>query len=592
MTDGHNHRSAASTHTLPCVVQLGFAGSRSLVEDPTANAQQAAAVQAAVEQYLTELLARLPLDLKLDANHFLVGISQIACGADTAFTRACRTQKIPQRIFLPQHRENYLSATGTDGVADFTPDERAEAESLMRAEHIIQERVVSQSRDRSIRFQQTNVEILRVSDVVVCLLRENAASKPGGTNQLLERAKARGTAVLEIRVGLKDGQTVFREQWHNIDADHPFHSPKLPHELARLPLATENMPPSRDEYCQPLKDLASNQADLHQGRFKFAARNIIGTHTLATICATVAVAFHGCGQPHEKPHDEHVQAVERVKEQAKTDRAAERGKTESAEQQEKAETKEEVSWSFAALLLVEVVLLGIGLKVHRRLHHSRAARVWAVSRVVAELARSMDAIGDRHLYLEYLYRLPLPYHFRQLLRTLNVLHLRSTWQHRNDDWNPIRAKYIYHRFDDPIDGQVLFYETRLNHDQRWLNGLQQAFTCCSVLAIVATVTKLSLLFQHTWLHDEWYEIGKGLLGLLAIVLPVVAVGCLSWAAAMDYEARVETFGETLSFLRRQKPLLKQADSAGEFDFLLMETETVLLGEIANWFSRRSTTGVN
>lgn len=72
---------------------------------------------------------------------------------------------------------------------------------------------------------------------------------------------------------------------------------------------------------------------------------------------------------------------------------------------------------------------------------------------------------------------------------------------------------------------------------------------------------------------------------------MVAVGGLSWSAAIDCEARVETFGETLRFLRRQRPLLEQAASAGEFDGLLLETETTLLGETVNWFSRRSNTGV-
>lgn len=70
-----------------------------------------------------------------------------------------------------------------------------------------------------------------------------------------------------------------------------------------------------------------------------------------------------------------------------------------------------------------------------------------------------------------------------------------------------------------------------------------------------------------------------------------AVGGLSWAAVLDSEARVETFGETLDFLKRQRPFLEQATSAAEFDRLLLETETILLGETTNWFSRRSNTGL-
>ena len=90
---------------------------------------------AAVEKYLVERLGHLRDDLELESNHFFVGISQLACGADTLFTRACLRavrQPIPQRIFLPQHRELFLAAVGSKGTPDFTPDENAEAKSLLK----------------------------------------------------------------------------------------------------------------------------------------------------------------------------------------------------------------------------------------------------------------------------------------------------------------------------------------------------------------------------------------------------------------------------------------------------------------------------
>jgi hypothetical protein len=146
-------------HSLPCVVQLGFAGSRKLFVDPQPNPPQLMALQEEVEHYLTERLNRLREELNLERNYFLVGISQIACGADTLFTRACRSRRIPQRIFLPQHRDAYLSAVGSDGItADFTTNERKEAELLLGADHIIQERIVSDSADRQQQFEDVNVE--------------------------------------------------------------------------------------------------------------------------------------------------------------------------------------------------------------------------------------------------------------------------------------------------------------------------------------------------------------------------------------------------------------------------------------------------
>jgi len=81
------------------------------------------------------------------------------------------------------------------------------------------------------------------------------------------------------------------------------------------------------------------------------------------------------------------------------------------------------------------------------------------------------------------------------------------------------------------------------------------------------------------------------LPLLTILLPVLAVAALSLAAAFDLEARRHTFKEMHEFLERQTRHLTEAASEREFAKLLLETESRLLGETVNWFSRRSFTGV-
>lgn len=538
----------AAAHPLPCVVQLGFAGSRQLFPEGAGDPGERALCEAAVEDYLVGRMGRLRDELGLRANHFFVGISQIACGADTLFARACLRgvpQPIPQRFFLPQPRELFLSAAGSNGTPDFTPLERAEAERLLAERHVIQERVVSQAAEREARFQDANAEILRVSDAIVCLLREEAADRPGGTNELLERAKRRGTPVLEVRVGLAEGKPAFREAWHNLDDGHPFQPPQLPDELAHDSVRVAREPlPSQEEYCEPLKKLVSTQARWHQRLFKFSAVAIIATHILATIGATLALAFH--------------------------ERGAEAG-----------------HGVVALLLGIELLLLAAGFGIHLYLHHSHAARVWSIARVVAELARSLRAIGPQHVDLKHLFRLQLPQRFRPLLRTLNVLHLRSTWPNRAQPWQPQRDLYLRNRIDD----QVRFYETQRVEDRQRLSACQWVFALFSLVAIAAASVKLALLLGSHGPPAPATETWLATLGTLAIVSPVLAVGALSWAAALDSEARVETFGETLDFLRRQRPLLEQAASSAEFDRLVVETETALLGETANWYSRRSNTGV-
>ena len=180
------------SHVLPCVVQLGFAGSRRLFDLPKDFRESPNSLYQQVQEYLCTRLGSLSAEIGLaERNYFLCGISQIAVGADTLFTRAWQSLNLPQRIFLPQPRDAYLEAVGTGGIPDFSPEEQATARSLLSSSHIIQEQVVSDAPDRQTRFEDCNREILRESGVIVCLLRADATGKPGGTTDMLQLAQTR-----------------------------------------------------------------------------------------------------------------------------------------------------------------------------------------------------------------------------------------------------------------------------------------------------------------------------------------------------------------------------------------------------------------
>ncbi|KFI23212.1 hypothetical protein [Nitrosococcus oceani] len=285
-----SHMATKQTRALPCVVQIGFAGSRQLFEKPPADPDAERQWRNTVEQYLVKSLGELPRQLKLSSHHFLCGISQIACGADTLFSRACQTLQIPQRLFLPQPAGDYLAAASSSGTPDFTPAQRREAESLLASEHIIQQRVISQSPDRTERFRETNAEILRVSDAIVCLLRDDSQDKAGGTNELLERAKAIGVPALEIRIAVQNSHPVCHHTWHS-NSDRPFRPPAVPEPLDQFSLlAGEEKFPATPNGSSDWKEFASGWAKKHQQLFRYAAALIITLHILATLCATVALA--------------------------------------------------------------------------------------------------------------------------------------------------------------------------------------------------------------------------------------------------------------------------------------------------------------
>jgi hypothetical protein len=446
---------------------------------------------------------------------------------------------------LPQHRDQFLNAVASNGKPDFTVRQRIEAKELLASDHIIQEQVVANSPDRTTQFEEANVEIMHVSDALVCLLRAESDGRRGGTHQLLDRAIQRGMPVLEIRISENNRQlVVVKDEWHNIH-EKTYDPPKnLPQEIAELGLPTDfggGSIPSREPYCDALNDQTRKRAGRLQRIFKVAAAITITTHVAATVLAALALAMHDFFS----------------------------------------------LWLSLAILLFELGLLVAGFAVHNIIHHSRMVEKWAISRVISELMRSLRAIGSRHIYLEHFFRLQLPHRYRPLLRTLSVLHLHATRSERDKPWEPQREQYIDERFDDPINGQIPFFELALRKDQQVMTVCQWTFFVCSLLAMAATGYKIFLLWDHSCA-----KILLAAVGGLAVTLPVLAVGGLSWAAAVDCEARVETFGEVLEFLRRQRPLLQQAASASEFDRLLLETETILLGEITSWYARRSSKGVS
>ncbi|MBC7980082.1 MAG: hypothetical protein H7Y36_05920 [Armatimonadetes bacterium] len=523
--------------SLPLVVSVGFAGSRMLIASGhVLTDSEREEFHQVVENYLYECIAGIPEELHLQPNHFLCGISQIAIGADTLFTRALSARGIPQRIFLPQAREEYLNATGTSGTPDFSTTDKVIASDLLLSPHIIQERVVSDASDRTNRFEDTNLHILNASDVIVILLRANADTKPGGTDDLLQHALHHHKPVLEIQVSFENQQAAFTKTWHKLPQNWiPAPLPEILRSVAFPPDPSPppaGLPTSSAHFLSTLKSLGSQIADWKSKGFKNSALIIIGAHFIATICAVCALRYH-----------------------------------------------------HPAILIIELLLLITGFTVHILLHRSQSMRVWAVSRISAEIARSVRCIEGIHIHLGHLFQLPLPHSFRPLLRTINTLHLASSKNSRTS-WQLQKNHYIENRLLGK-DGQINYYKSNLEKATRLLKFANTGFKLATIIAVVATIVKLALIILNN--HDTHLQEN---LGSIAILLPIAAVASLSLAASFDLEARTHTYDETLRFLLEVEPRLRTTRTERAFIRLLIETETRLLGETANWFSRRSFTGIN
>jgi hypothetical protein len=554
-----------STHTafrppLPVVVMVGFGGSR-LLFDAASGADDhvdPAAFKTELQLMLAMRLKELPKRLGLSDNHFLCGQSQVAVGADTLFTRVCAEKHIAQRIVLPEPRDSFLHAHGADGTADFTSGQRDEALCLLGNKHVVDERVASQEPQRDARFLETNIEIVQTSDVVICLIRGNATGRAGGAHHLMDAAMRRRKPVWEISVTCVEGRPKCQDRFHHWpeseETPERWRAPALPPDLVIDPAAgapttaatpaPEGLPTTADHYLAVLQRASSQHAKRRKLVFGWLARLIIGTHVLATTCAVFAMK-----QGHE--------------------------------------AAPLLLW----LLGTEIVLLAIGFASHLWLHHSHAARSWAMARLVAEVARSAGALAGLAMPLQYLFQLPFPSTLQPLLRTIEVLHQGSA-KLQAADWRDLRKRYLAHRLHGE-KGQVDYHARALQRAKSWRGLAQFAFYLFGPLAFLATLSKL-LLVNHVGasaLSPDAVEEAINYLGVAAILLPLFAVAALSLAGAADLDARVHTYREVVEYLGVTEPLIRDAADETEFRRLVGETESRLLGETAIWVSRRSFTSV-
>lgn len=528
----------------PIAITLGFSGSRKWLDAEGRSDLDVSVVNTALEAWLAQRLKRLPGDLSLPAHFFLCGVSQIAIGADMAFTRACQSLNVPQQVLLPQHQDAYLDATEKDGHPDFSAPEKATAMALLESPHIIEDRLVSRAPDRHLRFEETNIELVRRSDLLICIIREDSNARPGGTHDVITRAAKAGKPVLRVSMSVQGNEVTFDEAWiGNPDEikSRFAEQASLQYEIFGIEIdhpRTADGFPSVELLLRGMMEHTEREAGKHSRFFKSAALIIVGTHCLATVFASAAMKVHS-----------------------------------------------EVF--LVTLLGIEIVLLLAGYMVHHHLHHRAAASRWALHRLVAEITRSVLSLKNCHLSLGYLHALSLPEVVRPYVRTIELLHLRDTRLPASGGWERFRDVYLA----DRLEGQLVFYQRQGKRAERLLTYAQQFFVWSSRLAILCTALKVVFVLTHLSFARLDAADWKALLGFLAVILPVVAVGALSLAAANDLEARHHSFNEMLRFLSLQKIGLKSASSEREFSRLIIETEARLIGETANWFSRRSYTGV-
>jgi len=549
--------AAAASDDTPLYLHVGFSGSRRLFDAGAHGDIDAKAFEDALVPLLAEQIRQACADLKVAPHHALCGLSQVAVGGDFAFTRACARLGAVQCIVLPQPLDDYLAAVSpSTKQPDFTGPEADRARELAGSEHVISTRVASVASGRDERLDDTNLEIVDTSDLMVCLFGDDAG-KRGGAAAAMQFAMSRDKPVLALDLAVHDGRPVLTRR-------HPPPEASLLAPALQQPVAPKLLSAAGPLHAtlsiQRVKDRHSEIARSRQRSFRLGAAAIILSHMGATAAAAGALALHGLTTPGLLP------------------------------------------W----ILGFELILLAWGWWSHHRLHASHAAPEWAEARLIAEAAASAAAMGSVHVALAHLRTLPFPLPYQPMLRSLNTQHLRdSRARAAGQAVAAIALAYVRERLGerdaDGRRGQWNYYDRQASQARfrlRWV--VWPTFYVTSGLAILSTLLKFLMVLPwpelHAWLPgfeqlEHAHDAAERWMGFFAVVLPLVAAAALSYAAAHDLEARASTYRDMAEFLALQRQLLLAATSRAELARLMLETEYRLVGETVTWYARRRFTSV-
>jgi uncharacterized membrane protein YhdT len=442
--------------------------------------------------------------------------SSSALGADLMFARQVIAAGIPWEAVLPLDPAEFQK--------DFSHEQWSEVQALLAQAAVV--RVIPSSGNREEAYLDCGVETVNTCDVLIAVWDGEPARGPGGTADVVFFARELGRPLIVIDPHTGD---VRRENFENFQLTDP--------ELAFLntipaPPGSTAAPdgPGRDE--RERITAFHHQTDHAAGRgapqFRRLTVATVLCHVSATIVATAALAF-----------DLH-----------------------------------HVLMPWAKLLFL-LGAAGAALAIR----HFRAQQNWVRCRLAAELSRAVLATWGMPRKTALFEDIDRP-EFRQLVRSLHVLHVRATGGHR-PNLDTFRQQYRRARIDD----QLAYYRRRLSKAEPQLRRLRLGFAVSTVLAIVFTAL---YAVAHT-LHLEGLPSWLEMLGFyfLPIVLPVVAAAFISFISINDLHRRVARYREMCHVLDATHKQIIVTQTWHSLEQLVRRSERALIQEVLEWHTLMS-----
>ena len=248
-------------------------------------------------------------------------------------------------------------------------------------------------------------------------------------------------------------------------------------------------------------------------------------------------------------------------------------------------------WLLAIFALIELILVGAGWWLERRLHKDKAQQTWLHCRFAREIMRSLEKSNPflDPLYLEIQRHQPI---WKRFTITTGLM-LRAE--------KPIPAypspNEIISWRDDYLKGRVEDQETFFHRESKGAkvpNHLFHLLTHWSGIAAVwivaaAFLVKLSdlaliLLFEKPAFSTPYYLASAFFLLFLPILMPLLASIGASFDAVFDYGRRSTRFGQVAQGLTKTAKILPTLETLPDIAAAVHQTEETLLAELIEWFA--------
>ena len=400
--------------------------------------------------------------------------------------------------------------------SDFSPEDWVGAEELITKAEAV--RVIAENGSREDAYLDCGMETVNECDVLLVLWDGEPARGKGGTADVIEYARELGKPLVLIDAATfavrRENFSAFSQADHNLTEFNKLHD--APGGLAGGP--TE---PAELVAIFRFQKKVDHAASRGAPQFRRLIAGTVILHVLATLVAAAGLAFE---------------------------------------------------WHVAALPWVKLLCLAAALGVALVLRSTGAHHQWVRCRLAAEIARSALATWGLPRRAPLFEELDIP-EFRSLMRSLHVLHIRSSAV-QPVSMEDFKQSYLAKRVDD----QLSYYRRRLAKALPQLVRLRAGFWVSTILALVCTAA-YALKLVHL------PERGEQLLYyFLPISLPVVAAATISLISVHDLHRRVARYREMEHVLESSRKQIAFCRTWNSLERIVQRTEGTLILEVMEWHS--------